>query len=287
MLNEAGRLMGDLSLTRLEDDRWWLTGSYYLQDWHLRWFERSLPDDVELRNITEERMGFSISGPASREILRRCTTEDISNDAFGFLHVRSFEVGSIPADVGRISLTGELGYEIVVSTERHRELLDVLQDAGAGSGLRLIGDRAIDSLRLEKAYGIWSAEFRQDITPAMAGLDRFVAFDKGDFTGREAALAEGERGGPARSLVLLAVDATDADASTDEGIWLGDRLVGLVTSGAYGHHVGMSLALAYLDREVIDRGEEVTIFIVGEPRTARVLPHPPYDPAGARLRDLA
>jgi dimethylglycine dehydrogenase len=85
--------------------------------------------------------------------------------------------------------------------------------------------------------------------------------------------------------VLLELDADDADASADEGIWIGERRVGFVTSGAYGHHVGMSLALAYVDADVADSAPELTVFVVGEPRTARILPEPPYDPKGARLRD--
>ncbi|MBF8289522.1 MAG: glycine cleavage system protein, partial [Chloroflexi bacterium] len=155
---------------------------------------------------------------------------------------------------------------------------------GRAHGLRLIGDRALDSLRLEKGYGIWSAEFRQDITPGMSGLDRFIAFDKGDFIGREAALRDHERGA-ARKLVLLEVDAADADASKDDGIWLDGRLVGAVTSGAYGHHVGASLALAYVDTDVFVARPELSVDIVGEPRPARILPEIPYDPRGLRLRD--
>ncbi len=287
MLGPAGRLMGDLTVTRLAEDRFWLTGSYYLQDWHLRWFRSQLPArGVSLQNLTEDLMGFSVSGPSSRSILAALTTDDLSGSAFPFLTARTMRVGSTEAVVGRISLTGELGYEIVVPTDRHRTLYEELRDAGRAYGLRLIGDRALDSLRLEKGYGIWSAEFRQDITPGMSGLDRFVAFDKGDFIGREAALRDRELG-PARRLVLLEVDAVDADASKDDGVWLDGRLVGVVTSGAYGHHVGASLALAYVDCEVLEARPELSVDVVGQPRSARILPAIPYDPAGLRLRDGA
>lgn len=286
MLNEAGRLMGDLSVTRLAQDRFWLTGSYYLQEWHRRWFRRHLPTSgVEFRNLTDDRMGFSVSGPAAREIVQRLVPADLSNEAFRFLSARELDVGSAHAVVGRISLTGELGFEIVVPTIRHRTLLRELLEAGEDLGLRLIGDRALDSLRLEKGYGIWSAEYRQDVTPGMSGLDRFVAFDKGDFIGREAALRERETGVPL-SLVLLEVDAEDADAAQDDGVWLGDRCVGAVTSGAYGHHVRKSLALAYVDRNVAEARPELTVSVVGEPATARILPEPPYDPKGHKLRDI-
>ncbi len=285
MLNERGRLMGDLSVSGLDDDRFWLTGSYYLQDWHMRWFlanvERS---GIAVRNITDDWMGFSLSGPASRRILEALTGANVSSDGLPFLGIREIDVGSASAIVGRISLTGELGYEIVVPPTLHRTLLNELCEAGAAHGLRLIGDRAVDSLRLEKAYGIWSAEFRQDRTPGESGLDRYVAFDKGEFVGRDAVVRERETG-PDRRLVLLDVEADDADASTDEGIWQGERRVGFVTSGAYGHTVGKSLALAYLDRHVIDGGDDVAVYVVGDARVARILPEPPYDPAGRRLRD--
>lgn len=285
MLGPAGRLMGDLTVTRLAQDRFWLTGSYYLQDWHLRWFRSHLPaQGVRLRNMTEDLMGFSVSGPTSRAILGALTTDDVSGSAFPFLTARTMRIGSQDAVVGRISLTGELGYEIVVPADGHLRLWDELEAAGRAHGLRLIGDRALDSLRLEKGYGIWSREFRQDITPEMSGLDRFVAYDKGDFIGRDAARRDRELG-PARRLVLLEVDAVDADASKDDGIWLDGRLVGVVTSGAYGHHVGASLALAYVDHEVLVARPELLVDVVGEPRSARILPEIPYDPTGTRLRD--
>ena len=86
-------------------------------------------------------------------------------------------------------------------------------------------------------------------------------------------------------LVLLEVDAEGADAAGDEGIWLGGRRVGFVTSGSYGHHVRKSLALAYVDREITETTPELTVYVVGEERTARILPEPPYDPKGAKLRD--
>jgi dimethylglycine dehydrogenase len=282
MLGPAGRLMGDLTVARIDEDRFWLTGSYYLQPWHLRWFhQQQPPTGVVVRNITDEWMGFSVSGPASREIVAKLVREDLANEAFPFLSVRAMDVGSAQAVVGRISLTGELGYEIVVPTPQHRALWAELQEAGAGQGLRAIGDRAVDSLRLEKGYGIWSAEFRQENTPGESGLDRFVAFDKPNFVGRDAALAERERGAT-RTLVLLAVDAADADAAQDDGVWAGDRLVGLVTSGAYGHYVGQSLALAYVDRDALDA--ELTVYVVGDPRGAEILPAIPYDPTGVKLR---
>ena len=270
--------MGDLTVARLDEDRFWLTGSYYLQAWHQRWFRAQPPGPgVDAREHHRRldgllRLGPGVARDPRAADARRCVERGVpvpGGSADGGRRRR--------AVVGRLSLTGELGYEIVVAAGEHRTLWRRLRDAGAEDGLRPIGDRAVDSLRLEKGYGIWNAEFTQARTPGMSGLDRFVAFDKGDFIGREAALRERE-GGAARRLVLLDVAAADADASGHDGIWLGDRQVGVVTSGAYGHHVGKSLALAYVDRDVIEDDAELTMFVVGEARTARILSEPPYDP---------
>ena len=199
------------------------------------------------------------------------------------LGCRHLDVGLTQAVVARLSLTGELGYEINVPAAQQRALWHALIEAGTDLGMRPIGMRAQDSLRLEKGYGVWSLEFTASYTPAMAGLDRFVAFHKGAFIGREAALRERDSG-PAQRLVLLAVDARDADVTGYEPVHHDGRRVGFVTSGAYGHHVRQSLALAYVDRATADAPAPLTVPVVGAPRPARILKDTPYDPKGQKLR---
>lgn len=284
MLSEHGKLMGDLTAARLAADRFWLVGSYMLQEWHLRWFRDHLPrSGVEIRNISEEWLGFSLSGPHARDILAVLAEEDISDAALPFMSCRTMNIGMLRAEVARLSLTGERGYEINVPASQHRALWSALCDAGAAFGMRQIGSRALDSLRFEKGYGVWSTEFAQSYTPGMSGLDRFIDFNKSDFIGRDAALKERESG-PAQRLVLMAIDAIDADAYGFEPVWVGDQRVGFVTSGGYGHHTGLSLALGYVDKQVIETNAPLTVHIVGEKRPARILPAPPYDAAGVKLR---
>ena len=284
MVHTKGTLMGDLSVTRLADDRFWLVGSYYLQEWHQRWFEQHLPESgVRIDNISDRWLGFAISGPNSRELLSRLTDADVSDAAMPFMTCHTIAMGDVQAVVTRLSFTGELGFEITVPSSRQRGLWQSLAAVGGDLGLLPVGDRAIDSLRLEKAYGIWSTEFTQGYTPGMSGLARFIDWDKGDFIGREAALHEHESG-PDRRLVLLDVDTNNADATGDEPVWSGDTLVGLVTSGSYGHHVGRSLALAYVDSSVIDAGSPLSVSIIGDLCDATILPEVPYDPSGSRMR---
>jgi dimethylglycine dehydrogenase len=284
MLNPAGKLMGDLTVTRLADDRFWLVGSYYLQEWHLRWFRDHLPrTGVALENLSESWLAFSISGPRSRELLARLTRTDVSNAALPFLTCQPMSVGLTQAIVARLSLTGELGYEITVPAAQQRALWSALTEAGSEFGLKPIGMRAQDSLRLEKGYGVWSLEFAPSYTAAAAGLDRFISFDKGEFIGRAAALAEREQP-PAQRLVLLRIEARNADVTGYEPVFAGNTRVGFVTSGAYGHHVRQSLALAYVDRAVAEAPVPLTVTVVGEARPALLLREPPYDPLGLRLR---
>jgi dimethylglycine dehydrogenase len=272
MLAPSGKLQGDLTVTRLAADRYWLVGSYYLQEWHQRWFRDHLPaTGVHVENLSESWLGFSLSGPKSREILQRLTRADVGDAALPFLAARAFDVGPCRAWVARLSLTGELGYEIAVPASQQRALWTALMEAGTPLGMLPIGMRAQDSLRLEKGYGVWSLEFAQSYTPAMCGLDRFVALDKGEFIGRAATLAA--RGSePAQRLVLLAVEADDAIVTGYEPVWAGDRRVGYVTSGAWGHHTGMHLALGYLDSDVAKRPVPLEVPVLGRKRKARLLP---------------
>jgi len=284
MLSPIGKLMGDLTVSRLADERFWLIGSYYLQAWHMRWFDDHLPSSgVTLRNLSDAWMGFAMSGPASREIISRLTDRDMSNAAFAFLSCAEVQIVRTNAVVARLSLTGELGYEINVPVSHQRALYDALKTAGKDLGLRSIGNRALDSLRLEKSYGIWNSEFTQSCTPGMSNLAQHVALGKGDFIGRDAALREREAGAD-KTLVTLSIDAIDADASGFEPVKHDGRLVGCITSGAYGHHVKQSLALAYVDREVAVAAPDLTVDVIGEPRMAKILPESAYDPKGLRLR---
>ena len=149
--------------------------------------------------------------------------------------------------------------------------------------MRHIGMYALNSLRLEKGFGIWSREFSRDYTPRMSGLDRFVAYDKPDFIGRDAALRD-RASVPEKRLVTLAIDSPDADAAGYEPIWHHGRIVGFVTSGGYGHCAAASLAMGYLQSAIPDGETGLSVSILGERRDCRILAQPPIDPTGARMR---
>lgn len=283
MLGHDGRLKGDLTVFNWGDGTWWIVGSYYLRAWHMRWFDQHAEEGMMVRDLSDGVVGFSLSGPRSRELLASVTVDDVSNEALPFMACRQLDVGLIRARVGRISVTGELGYEFHCSAAEHVALRRLLVDAGAGFGAHEYGYNALLSLRMEKSYGIWSAEFRQEYTPAMTGMDRWIDWSK-DFIGAEAARKEREANGSGRRLVTIEVDTLDADASGYEPVWIADQRVGFITSGDYGHTVGKSLALALIDRDHAAEGTELTTHIVGVERPARVISPSPYDPTGSAMR---
>jgi dimethylglycine dehydrogenase len=284
MLAPEGKLKGDLTVFNWGDGTWWIMGSYYLRQWHMRWFNDLLEGNVQVRDISDNICGFSLAGPNSRKVLESLTHQDVSHEAFPMFGCRTVDVGLIRAKVARLSVAGELGYEINCHALEHIALREMLLEAGAEHGMREYGFYAMNSLRLEKSFGIWNAEFMQDRTPGMTGMDRWVAFDKGDFIGREAALKEKEQNTAPQRLVTLEVDATDADASGYEPIWNGGQRVGFVTSGGYGHTVGKSLAMGLVTPEMSDPGTEFSVHVVGVERGARVIESSPYDPKGAAMR---
>jgi dimethylglycine dehydrogenase len=284
MLNPAGRIVGDLSIACLADDRFMIVGSGFAEEFHLRWFWRSEPPaDVFVRSVSSTLNGVSIAGPRSRELLQRLVREDLSAGAFKLFQLRQTAVGLAPAILTRAGFTGELGYEIWTTPDYFATLYDELWDAGRALGLAHFGGRALSSLRLEKAYGSFNKDFRPDYTAAETGLDRFVDFGKADFAGRAAALAE-RAAGPARRFVVMEVAAADADVIGYESIIKDGVAVGYVTSGAYGHCIGASLAAGYVPSALARDGERLEIDILGEMRGAIVRREPMYDPQGRRLR---
>ncbi len=284
MLSPQGKLKGDLTVFNWGDGSWWIMGSYYLRQWHMRWFQDHAEGDVQVRDISDMTCGFSLSGPNSRKVLESLTHQDVSSKAFPIFGCQTVDVGLIRAKVARLSVAGELGYEINCTALEHIALREMLLEAGAEHGMREYGFYAMNSLRLEKSFGIWNAEFMQDRTPGMTGMDRWVAFDKGEFIGRDAALKEKEQNSAPQRLVTLEIDAESADGSGYEPVWRDGKRVGFITSGGYGHTVGKSLAMALVSPDMMEPGTELSAHIVGVERGARVIESSPYDPQGSAMR---
>jgi dimethylglycine dehydrogenase len=284
MLNERGRLIGDFTLCRAAEERFFLIGTYAAERYYMRWFERHMgASGVTVRPCAMEYVGLSIAGPHSRALLQSLVDVDLANAAFPFMSFRPIDVGMVPAFVGRVSFTGDLGYEIWVTTDYQRALYDLLTQAGREHGLRHFGGRALNAMRLEKSFGTWAREYRPIYGPCEAGLERFVDLKKETFVGREAAAAEKAQGGE-RRLITLDIAAHDADAIGDEPIWHCGRVVGWVTSGGFAHSVQKSLALGYVHVDVAAATSGFEVELIGERRPAVRLTAAAFDPQGLRMR---
>ncbi|WP_420012178.1 GcvT family protein [Tateyamaria sp.] len=282
MLSPKGKLIGDFTMSCLGAETFQLTASYGSQAFHYRWFLQHQEDGVTIKNISDKRNGFQVAGPRARDVLQACTLTDVTE--MKFLDVWPMTVGMTDCIVQRVSYTGDLGFEIYCDPMAQRQLWHTLWHAGADHGMAPFGMRAMMSLRLDKFFGSWMAEFSPDYTAAETGLDRFISWKKNtDFIGRTAAEAE-RATGPARQLTAFEVDADDADVHGYEPIWLDGAVVGFCTSGGYSHHAQKSVALGFLPTDQIAEGRAVEIEILGQMRPARVITTPLFDADGARMR---
>ena len=243
------------------------------------------PDSVTFKSITDAKAGFNVAGPKSRELLQRLTNEDLSNDNWKFMRSKRITIGGIDAIALRVSFTGDLGWEVYVDENRQVELYETLLETGKDLGVRPVGGRSLLSLRVEKGYGSWGREYSPEYWPQEVGLDRLIKLDKPEFLGRDAYIALKDKA-PREKLMVFEVETPhNADAVGGEPIFdLEGKPVGRVSSGAYGHSVGKSIALGFVKTAHAKPGNQFNIAILGLDHKATLLEAAPFDPDGARLR---
>ena len=287
LLSLRGGIAGDFTITKLADDHYMMFGSGMAERFHKRYFKRvPLPADTSVTSLTNSHCGFSLAGPSSRAILQLLAPDQaLDNANFPFMRSRQMQVAGIDSIVLRVSFSGELGYEIYTAEDNQVALYEAILKAGKEHQIRPVGGRALLSLRVEKGYGSWGREYSTEYWPQEVGLERLIKLDKSeDFIGKQAYMAIKDN--PAREkLVMLSIDTPfDADASGGEPIFAMDGTpVGKVSSGAYGHTLGQSLALAFINSGYLGQ-ENFNVAILGLDHPAKLLAEPPFDPQGQRLR---
>ena len=292
-LNDRGGIEADVTVTRISETTFLIVSIAASQTRDFAWLQRHLPNEAHVfaRDITSGLATLAIMGPKSRDLLSRLSPDDFSTTAFSFGSSREIEVGYARARASRVTFVGELGWELAIPTEFASHVLDTILAAGADLGLRHGGFFAINSMRMEKGYRHWGHDIGEEDTPLEAGLGFVVAFEKnGGFIGRDALLRRRKNGPPTRRLVQIAVpDACDKLLHHDEPIWCGNRIVGSVTSGAYGHRVGAVLGLGYIcdeggiTPELIAK-QNFEVEIAWERYPARIQLGPWYDPKSERVK---
>lgn len=286
LIGTRGGIAGDFTVTCVAENDYWIIGSGMAERYHMRFFGQvPLPGDTQFESLTGAVCGFNVAGPGARAMLQQLTNTSLDTSDFPFMRSRRIDIAGVETLALRVSFTGDLGWELHCAEADQARLLEALLDAGRAHDAGCVGSRALMSLRIEKGYGSWGREYSPEYWPQEVGLDRLCKTDK-PFLNRDAALRVLQEP-PRERLVLLSLDpqdtdASNADATGGEPIFLDGRGVGRVTSGAYGYSVGQSLALGFVKN--VDAGTEVEVMVLGRPHRAKVLSAPPFDPEGRRLR---
>ncbi|KZY04507.1 GcvT family protein [Sulfitobacter sp. HI0023] len=286
LIGTRGGIAGDFTVTCVAENDYWIIGSGMAERYHMRFFGQvPLPGDTQFESLTGAVCGFNVAGPSARAMLQQLTNTSLDTSDFPFMRSRRIDIAGVETLALRVSFTGDLGWELHCAEADQARLLEALLDAGRAHDAGCVGSRALMSLRIEKGYGSWGREYSPEYWPQEVGLDRLCKTDK-PFLNRDAALRVLQEP-PRERLVLLSLDpqdtdASNADATGGEPIFLDGRGVGRVTSGAYGYSVGQSLALGFV--KDVDAGTEVEVMVLGRPHRAKILSAPPFDPEGRRLR---
>jgi dimethylglycine dehydrogenase len=283
LLSPQGRIQGEMTLTRLADDRFYALSAAAAELRDLDSLRQSVRpgESVHIDNVTEARGVLVVSGPRARDTLSRLTDADLSNAAFPWLRAREISIAGVRLRALRVSYVGELGWELHPPIGALGTLYAAVREAGQAFGAANYGLYAVNSMRLEKGYKAWSTELTNELNMQEADMARFVDLTKGDFLGRAGSLEQA----PRFKIVYAEVAATDTDARGGEPVLVKDRCIGVVTSGAYGHRVRKSLAFAAVDPEFAAPGSGFEVLVQGERRSATVLGGPAFDADNSRMRE--
>jgi sarcosine dehydrogenase len=244
MLNARGGIECDLTVSRLAEDRFWIVTGTGFRTHDADWIARHLPDGATLTDVTEDWGTLSLMGPKSRAVLEKTTPDDVSNAGFPFGTVREIVIAGAPVRAMRITYVGELGWELHVPLACVAPVYDALTAAGAADGIRPVGYRALESLRLEKGYRAWSSDLTPNDTPLEAGLGWAVKL-KGNtpFLGRDALAAAGPL---TKRFAGFRLADPGAVLVGRETILRNGQPVGYLTSGGFGYTVAAPLGYGYV-----------------------------------------
>jgi glycine cleavage system aminomethyltransferase T/glycine/D-amino acid oxidase-like deaminating enzyme len=290
-LNEGGTLEADLTVTKLDEDRFWVVASDTAHRHALTWLRRHIGDDhAFVTDVTGGYGQINIQGPRSRELLAAVTTQDMSNEAFPFRAAREIDLGFARALCVRITYLGELGYELYIPAEQAVGVYDRLVAAGEAVGLRHAGLKALSSLRMEKGYRDYGHDIDNTDSVLEAGLGFAVALDKpGGFIGRDAVAARKAAGPLTRRLVQVLLTDPEPLMFHAEVVRRNGAPVGYIRAASYGFTLGGAVGLAMLDagqpidKEYLEAGEW-SVEVGGATYPAAVSLRPMYDPANARIK---
>jgi 4-methylaminobutanoate oxidase (formaldehyde-forming) len=272
-----------VTITRQTEERFRIVSGTAFVSNDLGWMTMHLPQDssVTLSDVTQKWACLVLCGPQARKILAGITCDDVTDDAFSFMTAKFIHLAGVAVWAQRISYTGELGWELYPPWDQALTVWDALIAAGRDIGIRPIGYRALDALRIEKGFLYWSEDITAEDNPLEAGLAFTVDFNKADFIGRKALLKLRKAGLQTRlsALVLNAGHGLYGGESVYHG---GEKLADRIRSAAFGHTIGKDIGLIYLPLDLAQPGTALEVEIFGRRIEARVAALPLVDPAGQK-----
>jgi dimethylglycine dehydrogenase len=284
-LNKNGRLECEFTVTCVGDQQYYLNCAATAELHHLDWLQTHLIDDpdVQIENLTSTWGVLGIAGPNTRKLLQPHCAAALSNENFPWLSARPVEIQGIEVLAMRVSYVGELGWELHHPIAAQPTLYDTLKSGIEGNAPADFGFYALNAMRMEKAYKAWGVELTIENTAWELGLEKFIDMDNRDFVGRQA-LIEQRQVGWKSELYYVELEAGDSDAIGGEAVLAGDKLVGVMVSGAYGHRTGKSLGFAMLSRDVISSDVSLEAELIGVRRKIQILHQPAFDPRSESVK---
>jgi 4-methylaminobutanoate oxidase (formaldehyde-forming) len=285
MLNSRGGIECDLTVARLSDDRFYIVTGTGFRTHDLAWIADHVPAgaDACIVDVTEDFGTLVLMGPRARDVLSAVATTDVSHTAFPFGHIRLLSIAGQEVRALRVTYVGELGWELHIPLSATADVFDALMAAGKSYGMRPVGYRALESLRLEKGYRAWGSDITSNDTPLEAGLGWAVKLKSNmPFVGRDALLAlQGKPLG--KQLATFTTDREDIVLLGRETILRDGEAVGYLTSGGYGYTIGKPIGLGYVrhPEPAIGRYELV---VANERVGATIHFEPLYDPQNLKVK---
>ena len=278
-----GGIIAEQTISRINKEHFLLMGAIGSEVKDYQWLEwHSDEYDVNIENITESWGGLLLTGPNARKILAQCTHEDLSNNAFSWLSCRMIQIDSAQVFAMRVSYAGELGWELHMPSWQLISIYESLMEMGEEFGLKDFGGQAFNSMRLEKMYRAYGAEFTEEISALEAGMERFLDLNR-DFIGADNIRERMSSGIKTKLAYLIFDDQVPAECFGNEAVFSDGELTGIITSGAYGYRVGHSIAFAYLKTEHCNDGVNLTVETSLGSRSCHVSMNASYDQNNEKL----
>lgn len=271
MCNENGGVVDDLIVYKVRDDHYFIVVNAANKDKDFAWMQAHAFGDVVFTDISSTVAQIALQGPKAIDILKKLVPDEMIPEIYYSCKFHC-TIGGMDCIISKTGYTGEDGFEFYLAAEDAPKMWELLLETGKEDGLICCGLGARDTLRLEASMPLYGHEMTDDITPLEAGLGIFVKMGKEDFIGKKALE---EKGAPTQKRVGLKVTGRGIIREHAD-VYVGDKKIGLTTSGTHCPYIKAPLAMAIIDVEYTEIGTAVEVDVRGRRVAAEVIKLPFY-----------